>query len=207
MVRHHAQTSDADLAASLALKWWRLHETELSDLTDGTPLDHRLIELDSDRTMVTDIELDNSEGEDVYVRLLRQLGKLSGGSFKPLRVSEDWEVLQSRVVVRFRHDGHQLELVVKICHDYIDPFAITQLNELFDPGPRFWFIDNGGQEAILTRATRAERAPAGAPTGQAQFCAAGLVVSSTRCLVTGRSTSTTIEVRIDVEVVPDVQHS
>ena len=121
-------------------------------MTNGTLIDHRLLELDSDRTLVTGIELDTSEGEDVYVRLLRQLGKIGGGSSKPLRVSEDWEALPGRVVVGFQHAGQHFDVVVKECRDYVDPFAITQLNDLLGPGPKFWFIDNGGQEAIVTRA-------------------------------------------------------
>jgi hypothetical protein len=153
----HAQASDAGLAAGLGSTWWRVHESELADLADGTLLDHRLIQLDSDRTLVTDIELDTSEGEDVYVRMLHQLGKLSGGSFKPLGVSENWEALPDRVVVGFGHAGQHLDVVVKECGDYIDPFVITQLNELLGPGPRFWFVDTGGQEAIVTCATAAER--------------------------------------------------
>ena len=62
------------------------------------------------------------------------------------------------MVVSFRLGTERNRLVLAERDDWINPFVVSGLNDLLpSAGPRFFFVDNGGQIAIVTRATEEER--------------------------------------------------
>lgn len=148
--------TDEDLAAALVTTYRDVQGGNL--LADLGALDPLLITLDSTRSLHDDIEQDVSDGESVYVDLLNALAGRSGGAWSVGDVVEDWSAEPGGVVIRFAMDGADQELRARVIEDLVDPRVVVGLNELVAPGlPRFYFVDDGGQDFILTRATAAER--------------------------------------------------
>ena len=150
------ELSDEDFARALVRTW---EEYEGEDLTEETDeIDWKLVVLDADRTVYDDTEADVGAGNNVYVSYLRRLSKCSGGAFKITNVKEDWKTQPGSVIVSLRLNDERRHLRLADCNDWIDPDVITGLNELLpSDGPRFFIVDTGGQSAIVTRATEAER--------------------------------------------------
>lgn len=154
--RRERGRSDADLAAALMATWRDVEGAELLD--DPRSLDRCLLILDSDRTLYDDIEADVSEGMGAYVELLQSLAARSGGSHSITDIAEDWTTEPGGVVVRFSLNGRHHTVQLDSIGDVLDPGMITALNALIQPSqPRFFFVDDGGQFFIVTRATAGER--------------------------------------------------
>ena len=69
-------------------------------------------------------------------------------------MKEDWKSQPGSVVVSFRLGNERHQLVLAEDDDWINPFVVTSLNNLLpNDGPSFFFVDNGGQMALVTRAT------------------------------------------------------
>ena len=152
----YVEFPDEDLARALVRAWEEYEGEDLIEETDE--IDWKLVVLDSDRTVYDDTEADVGAGNNVYVTYLRRLSKCSGGAFKITRVKEDWKSERGSVMVSLRLNDERRHLVLADCNDWIDPDVITGLNELLPrDGPRFFIVDTGGQSAIVTRATEAER--------------------------------------------------
>ncbi len=148
--------SDEDLGRAVSTTWRKRQWDELAE--DPERLDEELLVLDSERTWYDDPEADVSPGNEVYRSFLRELAKCSGGAMKVTNVKEDWESQPGSVVLSFRLNGERHHLVLDDMDDWINPFAVTGLNDLLPPdNPHFYFVDNGGQMAIVTRATEKER--------------------------------------------------
>ena len=151
-----SKLSDDDLARALAAAWLRMDWEDLPE--DPEELDWSLLIFDADRTVYEDAEADVSMGNKIYVAYLRMLSKRSGGAFRITNVKEDWKSQPGSVVVSFRLGNKRHQLVLAVGDDWINPFVITGLNNLLpNDGSRFFFVDNGGQMALVTRATEEER--------------------------------------------------
>lgn len=148
--------SDADLAAALLATWRDVEGADLLD--DPRSLDPCLLILDSDRTLYDDIEADVAEGAGAYAELLQSLAGRSGGALSVTDVAEDWSSEPGVVLVSFSLNGSRQVVQLDDLGDLLDPAMITWVNAATDPSqPHFYFIDDGGQFFIVTRATGAER--------------------------------------------------
>ncbi|HLI56994.1 MAG TPA: hypothetical protein VKY26_08150 [Actinomycetota bacterium] len=147
--------SDEQLAASLDAAWRR---TEGEPLDVGGGLDECLLQLDEERTLTFDTEADVAEGEMVYRSVLAGLASRSGGALQIRQVREDWQLAPNAVVISFRLNSRRVEFTLPDDGDWIDPGIVVELNrQLPAEGPRFYFFDNGGQTAMVVRATELER--------------------------------------------------
>lgn len=152
----HEELSDEQLTARLEATLMAVDGFELPD--EASELDEILLGLDAARTFGDDTEADVAEGNAVYVGLAKGLAALLGEDFRITNVKEDWADNWS-VLVRFRLNGTPTQIRLRQCNDWVDPRFFTELNALLpENGPRFWFVHNGGQNAIVTRATAQERA-------------------------------------------------
>jgi hypothetical protein len=150
-----AEESDVALAASLSAAWREVAGSDGS-LLDASSLDEELLCLDRQRTFWDDAEFDVGEGNKAYVTVVRALAELSDGAFRPKAVSEHWGT-GGRVRVSFVFDGSRHSITLRDAGDWLDPDLVVGINRLLpEDGPRFWFYDNGGQTAVVTRATKAE---------------------------------------------------
>ncbi len=146
------------LARQLLGEWHRIAGVDILEGAKEGVLDHRLLVLDAERTWYDDIEAGVGPSAGVYADMVRALAERSDGVFKPDRLAEDWDSRPGEVVVHCRDGGRHLDLVVVDCGDCIAPAIVSEVNlALPAGGPRVWFVDNGGQSAIVTRATPEER--------------------------------------------------
>jgi hypothetical protein len=149
--------SSEELARAFQLTWHSVDKEELP-LEPPMLLDEALLDLDYERTYGEDIEADVARGEKVYETTVMGLAKVSGGALEVLAVHEDWSSEEGHVtvIIDLAEGSHQIRL--HNFGDWVDPAIITGVNALLpEDGPRFWFFDNGGQYALVVRATRAER--------------------------------------------------
>jgi len=148
--------SDVELARSLAATWRAWEGDELS--SDPGELDWMLVVLDEERTFQGDSEADVLEGNNVYVGLLRDLARRSGGALTVRAIKEEWASHTGSVDISLRANGNAVHLALADCGDWIDPKLLTEVNGLLSPeGPHFFVVDTGGQNVIITRATEEER--------------------------------------------------
>jgi hypothetical protein len=158
----YAALNDDDLVASLAALWFA---------SEGEPIPivnarGALLELDRSRTIADDAEADVHESNGVYVQLLRDLMAISGGSLKVEDIEEDWTTDPKRVLLRFSMGRVPQQIILRDFGDFIDPGMVVQLNAMLDSGgPQFYFFDEGGQRAVIVRATPSERTTLESLTG------------------------------------------
>ena len=155
--KQYKELSDEQLASTLN----SLYKAEFArDLTEdnGEPIDLRVIFLDKKKTWFDDIEADVCEGEDVYVEWLNTLADLTENVFLPENITEDWE--SEEVIVSFTYKDKKYKIKLLDCMDYLDPMLIKGVNSVLGKqgiDSRFWFVDNGGQSALVTWASMQER--------------------------------------------------
>lgn len=147
---------DRQLAGVLAAEWV---DEEGEELQVGEALWEQLIGMDEQRCVVFDPESDVCAGAMMYRAVIHALGTRSGGLLHPTRVKEDWRRFPGEVLVSFRNGAERVEFRVDDVGDHVHPAVVTEVNRLLAPdGPRFYFLDNGAQTAVIVRATAEERA-------------------------------------------------
>lgn len=148
--------SDHELAAHLNHQWYDRQQEPLPPHQPG--LSHTVAELDPTRALRDDIEADVAAGNGVYQALLRDLQAIAGDTFTAADIVEHWDDDDNNINVTCTLNGHPASLALRNLGDIIDPAVVTGLNQLLPPGgPRFWFVDTGGQSYLIVRATTAER--------------------------------------------------
>ena len=152
--------SEANLARSLQ-ETWRSVERAGLPLEPALFLDEALLELDYERTYGEDIEADVGPGQKVYETTVMSLAKVSGGvlSIWAEAGQEDWDSESDHVTVKVQlAAGQWIDIRLRQLGDFVDPNIVRGINSaLPGDGPRFWFFDNGGQHALVVRATHDER--------------------------------------------------
>lgn len=152
--------SDASLAAALAAtyrkEWgWGLDER----FGHESQVDERLVALDGERSITLDSEANPLPGNTVYASVLSVLADISGGAYVIDHLDEDWGTLApEEIVVSFALNGERHEFSLLDTGVWLNPSVFTELNALLPAfGPRYWFVDTGGQDGVVTRATNTER--------------------------------------------------
>ena len=150
------ERSDPELAAALMATWAAVGGEPLA-VGDGE-LDWQLVVLDGRRTLWVDIEVGTVQEEIGYSALVRTLADLTGGALRVSRVSEDWDRVPDSVVLTATTSAGRRTLRLPEAGDMIHPGVVLAVNRWLRPtGVQFYFLDTGGQMAIVTRATEAER--------------------------------------------------
>jgi hypothetical protein len=109
---------------------------------------------DTERVIGLDPEADTSEGNHVYVGVLRRLAKITLGALVMTDVSEDWRSEPGRVIVSLVANGQPRQLRLHQLDDWVDPKVITLLNAMVaEQARRFYCFDTGGQMYPITFAT------------------------------------------------------
>jgi len=153
------QRSVTSLAAALTATYRMMWGWEVDErLRQIDEIDKRLIILDGKRTIFLDSDAGVTPGYMVYRAVLSVLAKLSGGAYVILRSKEDWEASPGHVEVSFLLNGDRHSFSLLDTGRWLNPAVVTELNGLLPAqGPRYWFIDTGGQMGAITRATKDER--------------------------------------------------
>jgi len=148
--------TDTELAGALAATWEAVEEEPLA--TSDGELDWQLVVLDGRRTLWTDIEAGTVQEAIGYRALLQTLADLSGDALTVRRVREDWDAVPDWVVLTATTSAGRRTVRLPDGLDMIDPGLVLAVNRWLRPtGVQFYFLDTGGQMAIVTRATEAER--------------------------------------------------
>jgi hypothetical protein len=91
-----------------------------------------VLKWDAQRVWWDDTEVDAGEGNDVYVELLQDWGKISRGAFEPRDVAECWDAPEGPIYVSFMLGGRACDIAPRYLEDYFDVGVIGQINRLID---------------------------------------------------------------------------
>ena len=123
-------------------------------------LDEALLLADRDRTWSDDVECDLAEGAGVYGEVVAGLCRLLGAPVDPGGVEEDWDNEAGGVILTVRALEPEPVLRVPVTAEVLHPAVVEEVNRVFGRRglpARLWFVDTGGQRAVVTRATPEER--------------------------------------------------
>jgi hypothetical protein len=122
-------------------------------------VDQAALLADAERTWSDDVECDLEPGAGIYVTVVAELCRLLGAPIDPAGIEEDWDSVPGTVVVTVRSLRPAVVCRVPATAEILHPAIVDDLNHAFRGGERrLWHVDTGGQMAVITRATAAERA-------------------------------------------------
>lgn len=125
---------------------------------DDPLIDLVVAEQDEQRVWWRDLEADVTDGNDVYVTTLEELGAISAGAFEPEAIGETWASDEGPVTIAFTTDGEPHEISAAYFDDFIDPGILASINELIAPaGRQFELYKAFDQTALVLALTDAER--------------------------------------------------
>jgi len=137
----------------------RIEEEWCDDVTECRRKPATLAMYDRARVWHQDLEAEVFAGSDVYVETLQRWAEISRGAFKPESIVEEWSIDNKSVVVRFRHEGHDVVLNPKVLDDWLDVSIISDIDKLVSPKGMNFLVPpmDYGQEMAFVVVTEEER--------------------------------------------------
>lgn len=123
-----AALSDADLADKLEA----LQIKEQGDTFDPSDelADLFLLKWDKNRIWWGDIQADVSKGNDIYVQILQEWGRISRGAFSPENIEETWKGEEGPIFIYFTLNGTRHCIQPRYEEGCIDVGILKEINEL-----------------------------------------------------------------------------
>lgn len=152
-LKKYHSLSDEELVKELHRVGWNSEPNPLYGVTDLS-----LLAMDKDAVWWHDTEADVFMGNNVYVRVLREWGSISRGTFLPEHIEEVWESADGPVEIRFAHHGDRFTIYAESFGDYLDLRVLLQINRLIrDSGIRFELYEAFDQSAFIIALTPLEK--------------------------------------------------
>ncbi|MDR7318246.1 hypothetical protein [Brevibacillus nitrificans] len=116
-----------------------------------------LLQLDTQRVWMEDLEADVGKGNGVYAETLKRWSEISNGVFTPTNIVEKWQTDEGPVTVEFEWKGKRLTLTAEYYNDFFDLEILDQLNEIIEStGYQFAYLTID-QTAFVTCLTDEQR--------------------------------------------------
>ena len=108
----HENMTDDEVAECL-LSIWRRNRRNIPAAAEQDALDAETARYDPSRTFLLDWE-NTSAGDEMYVRTVEALARVSRGVFKPSEIKEEWAPTNGQVIhVSFLFDGRQRQIALE----------------------------------------------------------------------------------------------
>jgi hypothetical protein len=140
--------SDAQVADEVSALYRATYRRDMSAEEDIE--DQYILALDKDRVWWEDNEADMVEGDDFYVQMVHDLGRISRGAFRPEGITERWDDTFGPIHVAFRADGTEHAIELDHGSGWIDYKLVDYIERLIEPfGLRLIGLDTGDQTVML----------------------------------------------------------